>query len=152
MAYDASSQTRKTEIIQAQLKEVGINMTFDQMELGAATSTFFDKLTHDVYCSGWSGRPDPSQTANSLFAANAFYNAGKYDSPGMADALAAAGKSADQAERAKAFANVVKLSQDDALIGPLLHQADINAYNKNVGGFQPNLYGKIDIANLWRQS
>jgi peptide/nickel transport system permease protein/peptide/nickel transport system substrate-binding protein len=152
IAYDASGQQRKNEIIQSQIGEAGFKMTFDTMEVGAATSTFFEKLTYDVYCAGWSGRPDPSQTALSLFSASAFYNAGHYDSPGMADALAAAAKSSDQAERAKAFSQVIKLSQDDNLFVPLIHQADIDAMSKKVGGFQPNLYGKVDVSFLWLNS
>ena len=48
--YNASSQTRKNEIIQSQLKDVGINYTFDTMEVGPATSTFFGQLTYDLYC------------------------------------------------------------------------------------------------------
>jgi ABC-type transport system substrate-binding protein len=149
LTYDATSQTRKTEIIQAQLKAVGINMTFETMEVGAATSSFFENLSYDIYSAGWSGRPDPSQTANSLFAKAAFYNAGHVEAPGMEAALAAAGSSADQAERGKAFHEVVKIFQEQALGLVLLHQPDIDAYYKKVGGFVPNLYGKIDLSFLW---
>jgi peptide/nickel transport system substrate-binding protein len=152
VAYDASGQTRKNEIIQAQIAEAGFKMTFDVMEVGAATSTFFEKLTYDLYCAGWSGRPDPSQTALSLFGSKAFYNAGKVAFPGMDEALSAAGKSADTKERAKAFNSVVKISQDQAIFTPLLHQPDVNAFNKKVGGFAPNLYGKIDVSFLWLNS
>ena len=75
------------EIMQAQLAEIGVDMSVESIDVGAATSTFFEDLGHDLYCAGWSGRPDPSQTTNSLFAADSFYNPGKYDSPGMAAAL-----------------------------------------------------------------
>jgi ABC-type transport system substrate-binding protein len=152
VAYDASGQTRKNEIIQSQIADAGFKMTFDTMEVGAATSTFFEKLTYDVYCAGWSGRPDPSQTALSLFSPNGYYNAGKYTSPGMVDALNAAGTSTDQAARAQAFSKVIQLSQQDSLFVPLLHQADIDAFSKKVGGFQPNLYGKVDVSFLWLNS
>jgi ABC-type transport system substrate-binding protein len=149
LGYNAPGQERKMEIVQAQLADVGIDMTFDMMEVGSATSTFFEDLTYDLYCAGWSGRPDPSQTANSMFSSKSFYNAGKYASPGMDDALAAAGASQDQAERAAGFSKIIKLSQDDAIVAPLLHNPNINALHSNVGGFVPNLYGKIDVSFLW---
>jgi peptide/nickel transport system permease protein/peptide/nickel transport system substrate-binding protein len=149
LTYDASSQQRKGEILQSQLKEVGINVTFEPMEVGAATSSFFENLSHDIYSAGWSGRPDPSQTANSLFAKDSFYNAGKLAAPGMDDALAKAGSSQEQSDRAAAFHDVVKIFQDQALGLVLLHQPDINAYYDKVGGFTPNVYGKIDISFLW---
>lgn len=149
LTYDASSVQRKAEIIQAQLKEAGIEVTFDTMEVGAATSSFFENLSHDIYSAGWSGRPDPSQTANSLYATTSFYNAGDLNVPGMDDALAAAGSAQDQAGRATAFHEVVQLQQDQALGLILLHQPDINAYYDHVGGFTPNLYGKIDVSFFW---
>jgi ABC-type transport system substrate-binding protein len=74
------------EVMQAQLAEIGIDMTVEQLDVGSATSTFFEDLGHDLYCAGWSGRTDPSQTTNSVLAADSFYNPGPYDSPGIADA------------------------------------------------------------------
>jgi ABC-type transport system substrate-binding protein len=142
---------RLAEIIQAELAQIGIEMSFETMDVGAATSTFFEDLGHDMYCAGWSGRPDPSQTANSLFAADTFYNAGNHDSPGMPEALESAGATQDQGERAQAFSEIVRLSQEDALLLPLLHQPDITAVYGDIGGFVPNLYGKVDVSFLWRR-
>jgi ABC-type transport system substrate-binding protein len=127
-------------------------MSVETMDVGSATSRFFEELGYDLYCAGWSGRPDPSQTANSLFAADSFYNAGKYDSPGMAAALESAGATQDQDARAEVFSEIVRLSQDDALLLPLLHQPDITALYGDIGGFVPNLYGKVDVSFLWREA
>jgi peptide/nickel transport system substrate-binding protein len=152
LTYTGTSQTRLMEIMQAQLAAIGIDMSVETMDVGAATSRFFEELSHDIYCAGWSGRPDPSQTANSLFAADSFYNAGKYDSPGMAAALEAAGAAQDQDARAEAFSEVIRISQDEALFLPLLHQPDITAVFDDIGGFVPTLYGKVDVSFLWRES
>ena len=152
LTYTGTAQTRLMEIMQAQLAEVGIDMSVEQVDVGAATSAFFEKLGHDLYCAGWSGRPDPSQTTNSLFAPDAFYNAGKYESPGMAAALEEAGATQDHDARAEAFSEIIRMSQDDALLLPLLHQPDITAVYDDIGGFTPNLYGKVDVSFLWRKS
>jgi peptide/nickel transport system substrate-binding protein len=152
LTYTGTAQTQVMEIMQAQLAQIGIDMSVETVDVATATSTFFTDLGHDLYCAGWSGRPDPSQTTNSLFAANSFYNAGKYDSPGMTAALEVAGAAQDHTARAAAFSDVIRLSQEDALLLPLLHQPDINAVSGDIGGFVPNLYGKIDVSFLWRES
>ena len=100
LTYTGTAQTQLMEIMQAQLAEIGIDMSVESVDVGTATSTFFEDLGHDLYCAGWSGRPDPSQTTNSLFAADSFYNAGKYDSPGMAAALDEASATQDHDARA----------------------------------------------------
>lgn len=152
LTYTGTAQTQLMEIMQAQLAEIGVDMSVESVDVGTATATFFEELAYDLYCAGWSGRPDPSQTANSLFAPDAFYNAGKHETAGMAAALETAGGAQDQDARAEAFSEVIRLSQEDALLLPLLHQPDITAVFDNIGGFVPNLYGKIDVSFLWRES
>jgi len=152
LTYTGTAQTRLMEVVQAQLGEIGIDMSIEPLEVGSATSRFFEDLSYDLYCAGWSGRPDPSQTANSLFAPDSFYNAGKYESPGMADALERAGSELDPQARAETFGEVIRLVQQDALLLPILHQPDITAVYEDIGGFTPNLYGKVDVSFLWRAS
>jgi ABC-type transport system substrate-binding protein len=149
IASSASAETVKMEIVQAMLAEVGIDMTFEVMEVGQATSTFFEGLGHDLYCAGWTGRPDPSQTANSLFAPTSFYNAGDYEAPGMVEALSAASYGTDLEDRAATFRDVIDISQREALFVPLAFTPDLNAFHDDVGGFQPTLYGKPDLSFVW---
>jgi ABC-type transport system substrate-binding protein len=144
----ASNFARLNELIQAQLANVGIKMTFEQMQPAAATTAFFTKLDPDIYCSAWSGRPDASQTARSLFGVPSFFNAGAYDAPGMADALNASGSGQDIGTRAKAFHDVVKISQDEALHVPIVFVPNVDAYSTKVKGFVPTL-GKPDVSFLW---
>jgi peptide/nickel transport system substrate-binding protein len=152
LTYNGTPQTQLMEIMQAQLAGIGIDMSVESVDVGTATSTFFQDLSYDLYCAGWSGRPDPSQTVNSLFASDAFYNAGKLETPGMTDALVAAGASQDQAARAEAFSEIIGLTQDNVLLLPLLHQPDITALFDDIDGFVPTLYGKPDVSFLWRAS
>lgn len=152
ITFDASGEIRKMEIIQAQLQEVGIDMTFDVKDPASVAGAFFEELSYDAACASWSGRPDPSQTAGSLYGSDSFYNAGKYSSPGMDDALAAAVASQDQDERAEAFATVIALAQDDALWVPFLHEPDVTALADNIEGLEPNLYGKVDVSFVWLDS
>jgi peptide/nickel transport system substrate-binding protein len=149
IAGSASAETLKSEIVQAMLAEVGIDMTFEVMEVGPATTAFFTDLGHDLYCAGWTGRPDPSQTAGSLFGPTSFFNAGKYEAPGIVEALATAGYGADIDERGASFHDVIDIAQQEAMFVPLAHVPDINAFGDRVGGFEPTLYGKPDLSFLW---
>ena len=148
LAFQSTGEVRKLEIIQQQLKNVGINMKFDVKDVATAAKNFFTDKTYDLICSSWSGRPDPSQTASSLFASASFYNAGGYAAPGMDDALSAAASAQSQSERASAFSKVTSLNQQYVVWLPLLSEPNITATYKNVQGLVPNLYGKIDVSFL----
>lgn len=146
ITFDATGEIRKMEVYQAMLAEVGIDMTFDVKDPASVAAAFFEDLSYDVACASWSGRPDPSQTAGSLYSTASYYNAGKYASPGMDEALAAAVASQDQTERAAAFAEVIRLAQEDALWVPFLHEPDISVLSTEFTGLVPNLYGKVDVS------
>jgi peptide/nickel transport system permease protein/peptide/nickel transport system substrate-binding protein len=148
ITYDGPGQARKAEIVQAQLKEVGIDMTIETMEVGAATKTFFEGLGHDMYCAGWSGRPDPNQTMSSLFSSTGYYNAGKYSPPGLDQLIADAAKSDNTAERAKAYGPLTKAYVDNSLILSLVFRPSIVAMAKSVKGYTASLY-KPDISFVW---
>ena len=139
---------RLNEIVQAQLAEVGIEMTFEQQEPAAATSSFFEDLEQNIYCSAWSGRPDATQTARSLFGVPSFFNAGGYDAPGMAEAIDASAAAEDIDSRAEAFNEVIAISQDEALHVPLVHVPNVDAFAGNIQGFTPTL-GKADVSFVW---
>jgi ABC-type transport system substrate-binding protein len=150
LAFQGTGEVRKFEIIQQQLKNVGIDMKFDVKDVATAAKNFFTDKTYDLICSSWSGRPDPSQTASSLFSSASFYNAGGYAAPGMDDALAAAASAQSQSERATAFGKVTSLNQRYVVWLPLLSDPNVTAIDKKIQGLVPNLYGKIDVSFLWR--
>jgi peptide/nickel transport system substrate-binding protein len=149
LGYEAANQSRKLQIIQSQLAAVGIKMNITIEEVGAAVQNFYIGHKFDIFCSGWSGRPDPSETFGSLIAASSFYNAGNY-APSNVNALIAAGqKSASTAARRAAYLPLAQLVKAQALWMPLVFDPAVNIYLPKVKGFTPNLYGKIDISFLW---
>lgn len=150
LAFSDTAEIRRGQIIQQQLKSVGINMSLDVTDIPTAAKSFFTDKTYDLLCSNWSGRPDPSQTASSLFSAKSFYNAGAYSAPGMDAALYAAASAQDQAKRAAAFSKISSINQKYVVWLPLLSQPINTAIYKNIDGLVPNLYGKIDVSFLSR--
>lgn len=150
IAFQGTSEVRKAQIIQEQLKAVGVNMTLDVTDIPTAAKSFFTDKTYDLICSSWSGRPDPSQTAESLFSPSSFFNAGDYLAPGMDVALAEASSAQDPAKRAEAFSRVSAINQQYVIWLPLLSQPNNTAIYSNISGLVPNFYGKIDVSFLSR--
>ncbi len=48
LTYTGTAQTRLMEIMQAQLAAIGIDMSVETMDVGAATSRFFEELSHHI--------------------------------------------------------------------------------------------------------
>jgi len=151
IAFQSTSEVRKMQIIQEQLKAAGIDMTIDVTDIPTAAKSFFTDKTFDLICSSWSGRPDPSQTAESLFSPKSFFNAGGYLAPGMDVALAKASSEQDPAKRAAAFGEVSRINQENVIWLPLLSEPNSTAIYKDIKGLVPNFYGKIDVSFLSRE-
>jgi peptide/nickel transport system permease protein/peptide/nickel transport system substrate-binding protein len=151
IAFQGTSEVRKAQIIQEQLKAVGVNMTLDVTDIPTAAKSFFTDKTYDMICSSWSGRPDPSQTAESLFSPKSFFNAGAYLAPGMDVALAEASSTQGPAQRAAAFGKVSAINQQYVIWLPLLSQPNNTAIYDDIKGLVPNFYGKIDVSFLSRE-
>ena len=148
VTFQDTGEVRKMEIYQEQLKEVGIDLTFEVFDPATVAQKFFTEHSYDIACASWSGRPDPSQTASSLFSSTSFYNAGSYAAPGMDDALAAAAAGQTQEERAEAFGKVTQINQEYVLWLPFLSEPNVTAIDDKVRGLTPNAYGKIDVSFL----
>lgn len=151
ITFQDTGEIRKMEIMQEQLKAVGITMTFDVFDAATVAANFFtkDNTTYNMACASWSGRPDPSQTANSLFSSSSFYNVGGVAYPGMDDALAAAAAGQTQEERATAFSDIIRINQEQVIWMPTLSEINATAYRDRIQGLTTNLYGKIDTSFLW---
>ncbi|MBV9604099.1 MAG: hypothetical protein JO027_03270 [Solirubrobacterales bacterium] len=149
LGYQTSAEARLLQVIQQQLKNSDINMTFSLPQVATAAQDFFVSKTYNMICSSWSGRPDPSQTATQLMASTSFYNAGAYSPPGMAAALAAAAGDQSTPARADALHTVTALNQRYMVWLPLLNEPNVTAIYNKVHGLLPNLYGKVDVSFLW---
>ena len=147
LVFQGTGEIRRMEIIQQQLKAVGIDLTFDVFDAPTVSQKFFTEHGYDIVCASWSGRPDPSQTGQGLFLSTSFYNTG-FNAPGMDDALAEAASAQTQEERAAAFATVSDLNQQYAMWIPLLSEPNVTGVSDDVQGVVPNLYGKIDVSFL----
>jgi peptide/nickel transport system substrate-binding protein len=103
---------------------------------------FFGKQEGDMHLSFWTGRPDPSQTYNLLFAEGSFFNAGRGATPGLAPLLAEAQTGATLEARKASFEKVQRNVLENALFCPIMLDVQMVVHNKSVTGYRPNLIGK----------
>ena len=150
IGYNAPGQSRKLQIIQSQLKQAGIDMTVDIKDVSAANQEFFVAFgPADLYCSGWSGRPDPNDTYSSLISPKGFNRTGTWAPPGTEELVAAGKQESDPADRAKAYKPLAKLVQDQMMFLPLDFKPLIVGYQSYVEGYVADLYGKPDVSFIW---
>ena len=149
VGYNGPGQSRKLEIVQSQLKKAGIEMTVSISDVGASNQAFFVSHGPALYCSAWTGRPDPSDTYSGVVSPRSFYNAGGYAAPNAEGLIAAGKQDSGPAQRATAYKPLAKLVQDEMIFLPLSFRAAISAFQSSVKGYTPDLYGKPDVSFLW---
>jgi peptide/nickel transport system permease protein/peptide/nickel transport system substrate-binding protein len=141
------------EVLLDQAKKAGFRLRIARGSMDDISVRFFGPAKDgDARISAWSGRPDPSQSFQQLFRKQAFYNAGKVDTPGFDEALQITRSTDNLDERIKAFATLEKLVSDQALMWPMMFQPQIVAFNKKVKGYQPNLLGKVKFDGMYIES
>jgi peptide/nickel transport system permease protein/peptide/nickel transport system substrate-binding protein len=145
-------EIRRNEIIRSQLAEIGIDYKVQSMDTNQGVSLYFEKQGTNAAQYGWSGRPDPGQTYNRLFAQNSYQNPGKVAIPGLDEVLAQAVATEDTAQRAAAYAQADKLIADFAPYAPLYFRGDVTAYSTAVTGYTASLLGKPKVAFLNKSS
>lgn len=147
--YNAPGQQRKLEIIQEQLKKAGIKMSVAIKDVSAANDDFYVGFKPDLYCSGWSGRPDPSGTYSALLSPESFYTAGDSGVPNLDEMIDAGKAETDPAARVEAYKPLAKLAQDQMLYLTQSFAPIVVAFRDSVKGYVSTLYGKPDVSFLW---
>ncbi|MEL7155296.1 MAG: ABC transporter substrate-binding protein [Actinomycetota bacterium] len=143
-------EERKAEVIQAAVEPAGFRVDAQVLEGSAANAGFFENGDFDIYCSGWSGRPDPGQTLTALLGGESFYNYGNVGVGGLDDLVAAGAQSADPAERADAYRDALQTGIVDELVWlPLWHHSLVVPKSPKVQGYNWNLYGKAQLQFVW---
>lgn len=147
----ASERDRKmVEVMQAQTSKAGVTLDVQVLDHAEALPAFRERGERDMYCVGWSGRPDPYQTYAALFSSDSAY-ANPYDEPaGLADLLAATIATDDQDARVGAFAELSQLAiAENHLNLNVVFRPGIQAFTSSVKGYTPNLYGKPIVNEIW---
>ncbi|MET8001759.1 ABC transporter substrate-binding protein [Nonomuraea glycinis] len=144
-----SSYQALAQVVQAQLKQVGINasvkvLEFQQM-INARRTGKFTAAVSGIQA----GRPDPSQFIADFYLPGGPYNSGGYELPGGKELLAKVRASADDTERGvamrEAFNTVIK---DGPPVIPICNLNYLAAFRKGVTGWQVPVLGDYDFTSV----
>ncbi|MEZ4868165.1 MAG: ABC transporter substrate-binding protein [Caldilineaceae bacterium] len=128
IATDATDQAQAAQVLQSQLKEIGIDLQINQQERNA----LWDTKTAGDFDMGFEnyGWPDPDIL--SVVLGSDFWNHANFDNPAVMDELTKARYIMDPTERIAAYAAIQHQLLDDVIEIPLWQTAYYIAARNNV--------------------
>ena len=137
------------EIVQANLKEIGINVELSQSP--NILTTFFQNKQGDFVTTLWPARPDPSVTIQRNFTPNQITNAGNNLSPELPTLLAEIQAAESPADTRAAYKKAVNIIVDEAYEVPVFFPTLTNVHREYVTSNDWQLYGTcqgVDFSKL----
>lgn len=135
---DRKDRINVGEVLQSQLKGIGIDLTINVLETGAYVEAIEKKKEQDLFIHAWGNATgDAVYNQYNLFHSNAGGQGNRfaYSNPEL-DALIEAGrKEKDAGKRKEIYAKAQEIEHTDALLFPLRNLEYIAATRKNVHGF-----------------
>ena len=118
------------EIMQAQLKKVGINAKIVTFDIG----TYWDKVDageFDMCMTGWSGEPDPNDWLHRLFTSG-YLNSARWSNDAYTDLVTEARAISDIAQRAELYKKAQAIIHEEAPIVMLAYGVLTTPMRNNV--------------------
>ena len=141
LVFSGEANTQTAEIVQAYLKEIGIDMTIETLEWG----TYLQKTAqgeHQALLGGWvSGTSDADIVFFPLLHSSSHGGAGNrafYTNKKLDKIIEQAQLTSDPKERKELFFKAQEILQNDAPFGLLLYKNENIGINKRVKGFEYN--------------
>lgn len=147
--FSTAYESRLAETIKSQLKEIGIEVNLQSMELTAAVSTFFAEKGTPALLASATGKPDPQMLTNSQYSENSFYNLGG-GSLEIDSLLSKAVSTSDLKERAEIYHEIGRQAiLEEARVIPLFFPSAIDAMDPKLKGYEPNMMAKGVFSTIW---
>jgi peptide/nickel transport system substrate-binding protein len=150
-SYPANNPTfqRYAEIVQAQLRDVGVNVNLTPST--NLLQTYFQQRQGQFIFTLWPARPDPSVTIQRQFGRGQITNVGGYTNPVIDQALARIRGSESEAEQAQGYREAVEVIVEEALDVPIAFPALTYPHRDHVVSDDWQLYGAcqgVDFSKL----
>ena len=142
-------QEKITQLVQAQLGEVGIQAEIQTVEFGALLKVG-EQGDFDALSLGWSGRIDPDGNIEPIFQTKGAFNYGKYTNQAIDDGIVNERKASDQAMRKQIFQQIQKAINDDAAYVFTYFPPTSFAATKAVQGFDVTPDGLMRFKATWK--
>jgi ABC-type transport system substrate-binding protein len=149
----ATSYVQVGEILQAQLRKVGLEMRLALNDVSASLPALYREGpggTGAVPASPLAGGsdPDPDKVFRDRFLRGGMLNAGGNEPEGLRDLIERAAAAIDPRERAALYRQATRMTVEQSLDGvPLYFEPGITAYRSHVGGVRR---GQSDCRTLFR--
>jgi peptide/nickel transport system substrate-binding protein len=146
--WNQPTQVQELQVIQAQLKDIGVDMKVELLEFGKLLA---DLNSHNFVAIrlGWSGRPDPDGNAHSFLHSKGGLNRVRYSNPKMDDLLDRARSESDLGKRKALYNEVTRLAAEDAPYVWLHHDAEVKVWAEAVRGFEHIGDGMLRMKGVW---
>lgn len=149
---DGAVRSRIAELVQGQLKEVGVDVTVDKMEWGKYLD-MTGKGEHEMFILGWStntgdadyGLSAPYLSENQGAAGNRFF----YSNPEVDKLIKDASHEIDEAKRIELYKQAQQLIKKDAPNILLFHKSINAGKQKNIKGFKIHPAGSHLLQNAY---
>ena len=146
--WNQPTQVQELQVIQAQLKDIGVDMKVELLEFGKLLA---DLNSHNFVAIrlGWSGRPDPDGNAHSFLHSKGGLNRVRYSNPKMDDLLDRARSEPELGKRKALYNEVTRLAAEDAPYVWLHHDAEVKVWTEAVRGFEHIGDGMLRMKGVW---
>ncbi len=136
------------QVIQGQLKEVGIDMQLDLVD-SSALSAALTSGKYQACRAGWSGRADPDGNVYTMFTTNGSINYRKLSNKTLDDLLEKARAATTQAERKTLYQQAAQIIADESVLVFIHSDQFLHPMKKNVKGYKMISDGRIRLAGVW---
>lgn len=134
VTYKSSTITPATEMIQAQLAQIGIKANLKVLAVGQATDAFFHTDGFPMYSHGWSRYPEPDWIAGMVLRSSGYYNSDNLERPDMDELVKAGASSYDQKERKAIYRKAMEIALGEAWFLQYIYSVSYVSSWKKVGG------------------
>jgi peptide/nickel transport system substrate-binding protein len=122
------------EVVQEQLRAVGITLKLDAIEAGTASAR---NIAGDfqAYAVSWSGRPDPDGNVFRYGSSKGENNGSHWATPGLDELLDQSRAISDQTQRKALYSQINQLMAEEAVLIPMVNRPETKVFRSNVEGF-----------------
>ena len=140
LTYNSPTVMQSAELVQAQLKAVGIDVKLDVRENAQANALWNEGKTFPIFYDTWLKVNEPDNTASYLLASNGYGNAGKVKNDQLDSLIAQGLATYDLNKRKEIYRQVNEIMYGQGYAYPFLESVSWYFYNKKVQNFNSPWY------------
>lgn len=149
---NSPSDLSGAQIIQADLKQIGIDLTLKVVDSSSLYTTYYGKENYKIGFAAWAyDIPDPDEQISFMFdpkaGGNSYYTG--YNNPTMTKLVHRAATTLNPRKRQRLYNRIQTLSARDVPHVPLYDVSNAMAWSSKVNGFFVNPMGKRHFEDVW---